>query len=421
MNITKNPTPRAPAWLAALHLLAGAPVAVHASNVVINRDKVLEIDGVKTFVIGFTLPPPVEGKTPEGKNAIDELAQAGATFLRAGPLGSPWNEQRFAEERKYEDAAAAHKMHCWLSLREAASIKPGQTNVEQLLRKILNTFKDHPGLGAYKGEDEPEWGKHSIPAMKRAYEIIKEVDPHHPVVIIEAPRGTSESLRKYNSVKDINGVDIYPVGFPPGKHSQFSATNSTLSMVGDYTRLMRRVSEEAQPIWVTLQVSWSGVLKPGQTLRYPSFPEQRFMTYQAIINGARGINYFGGSLPGGLTEEDKKLGWNWRFWSRVLKPVIQEIGAKGPLYPALVAPESDLPVKAEGKGIEFCVREAGNSIFLLACKREGPAIQASFSGIPAGISTGEVLFEEPRIISVKKGTLTDWFAPFDVHVYRFGR
>jgi NAD(P)-dependent dehydrogenase (short-subunit alcohol dehydrogenase family) len=40
---------------------------------------------------------------------------------------------------------------------------------------------------------------------------------------------------------------------------------------------------------MVLQISWSGVLNPGKTLRMPTFPEERFMTYQAIINGARGI------------------------------------------------------------------------------------------------------------------------------------
>jgi hypothetical protein len=390
-----------------------------ANKVIINADKVLEIDGVKTFVIGFTLPPPTDGKTPDGKNAIDELANAGATFLRAGPLGSPWNEQRFAEERKYEDAAAAHKMHCWLSLREAASIKPGQTNVEALLRRIITTFKDHPGLGTYKGVDEPEWGKHPIPPMKKVYDIIKELDPNHPIVVLQAPRGTVETMKKYNVAGDIVGADIYPISFPMGKHSQYAKTNSTMSMVGDYTRIMREVSEGVQPVWMTLQISWSGVLKPGQTLRFPTFPEQRFMTYQAIINGARGINYFGGSIPGGLSEEDKKLGWNWRFWYSVLKPVIKEIGTKGPLYPALVAADSSLPIKAEGLGIEFCAREADDSVYLLACKREGVALKAAFSGLPKELHRGDVLFEEPRQILTTNGAFTDWFAPFDVHVYRF--
>jgi hypothetical protein len=145
------------------------------------------------------------------------------------------------------------------------------------------------------------------------------------------------------------------------------------------------------------------------------------MTYQAIINGARGVNYFGANIPAAWNEEDKRLGWNWHFWNRVLRPVIEEIGAKSPLYLALVAPDSQLPVKAKGGGVEFCVREAGEDIFLLACKREGATIQVEFSGLPTSATEGEVLFESPRTVRAKDGKFTDWFAPFDVHVYRFRR
>src|SRR3954462_7580910 len=118
--------------------LCTAAVAVHcqANNSRINSDKVLEIDGKKIFVIGFTMPPPAEAKAPNGKGAIEELADAGATFLRAGPAGKDWGPAKFEEERKYEDAAARYGMHCWLNLHDCSSIKPGDTNREQLLRKI---------------------------------------------------------------------------------------------------------------------------------------------------------------------------------------------------------------------------------------------------------------------------------------------
>src|ERR1041385_5841549 len=119
-----------------------------------------------------------------------------------------------------------------------------------------------------------------------------------------------------------------------------------ISVVGDFTRRMVEVAEGKKPVWIYLQIAWSGVIKPGKTLRFPTLSEQRFMTYQAIIAGARGLIYFGGQLPQALSPEDARLGWNWTFWRRVLKPVIEEIGDKSPLYPALVAPESKLPISS---------------------------------------------------------------------------
>ena len=390
-----------------------------AARCVINQDMVFVIDGKKVFPIGFTMPPPPEGKTPSGKNGIDELADAGATFLRTGVMGTNWDEATFELQQKWLDAAARNQMHVVFNLREASSIDPKTPKREELLRKILARFKDHPALACWKGVDEPQWGKHPIEPMVAAYKLIKELDPDHPVWVNQAPRGEIEDLRPYNVTLDITGADIYPIGYPPGANSL--RPNKHISMVGDYTRMMLEVSERKQPVWMVLQIAWSGVLKPGKTLRFPTFPEERFMTYQAIINGARGLLYFGGNIAASLSEADRPYGWNWTFWRRVLRPVIEEIGAHSPLYPALVAPDSKRPIACRTVGIEFLAREAGDEIFVLACKREGETVQAEFTGLPASAGEGEVMFESPRKVALKNGRFTDWFGPFEVHVYRFRR
>jgi hypothetical protein len=397
--------------------LFSATLTAAPSRVTINSDRVLVINGEKVFPIGFTTPPPPEGRTSEGKNGIGELAAAGATFLRTGAPEEGWNDATLQREQKYLDAAARYGLHCMPYLREDACLISEAREAQ--LRKILNRFKDHPGLGAWKGDDEPEWAKTPLPPLTRAYQVIKEVDPNHPVVLIHAPRGTVESLRKYNVAGDIVGADIYPISYPPGIHSLL--TNRNISLVGDYTQTMMEVAEGNMPVWMVLQISWSGVLQPGKTLRFPTFAEERFMTYEAIINGARGLIYFGGNNEKAMCPADRKLGWNWTFWKRVLRPVIEEIGSKSPLYPALVAPNSILPIKATGAGgMELCVREAGSNLYILACQREGTTTKVEFSGLPASVSKGEVMFESPRTVESRGGKFTDWFAPFEVHVYRFG-
>jgi hypothetical protein len=294
-----------------------------------------------------------------------------------------------------------------------------------MLRTLIERFRDHPGMGAYYPIDEPEWGKHPIEPMVRAYKIIKELDPHHPVWIVQAPRGTVESMRRYHVACDFTGADIYPIGYPPGEHSELP--NNDISLVGDHTRIMMDVAQGKLPVWMCLQVAWSGVTKEGRTLRMPTFAQERFMTYQAIINGSRGLVFFGGHVEKALSDEDKKLGWNWTFWRRALRPVFEEIGEKSPLYPALIAPNSKLPVK--GIDVEFCVREVGDDLFILACKPGGETKEIRFRGLPVDISEGEVLYESPRKVKAevieekgqKEAILTDWFAPYDVHVYRFRR
>jgi hypothetical protein len=332
-------------------------------------------------------------------------------------MGTAWNDAALELEQQYEDAAARHGMHCLVNLRELGSIDEKSPAREERLRALVTRFRKHAGLGVWKHVDEPEWGKHPIPPMLRATKIIRELDPEHPIEITHAPRGTVETMRPYNATTDIVATDIYPLGYPPGTHSLLP--NKEISMVGDYTQRMKLLASPGMSVWMTLQIAWSGVIKPGKTLRLPTFPEQRFMTYQAIINGARGLLYFGGHLPKGMSDEDARLGWNWRHWRRVLRPVIEEIGEKSPLYPALLAPESARPIKtAEAGRIEFCVREADGALFLLACSRGNETALVTFSGLPEGNSEAVVMFEPPRTVAVMNGTLQDWFAPFEVHVYR---
>jgi hypothetical protein len=390
-----------------------------ADHITLDPSGVLLIDRKKVFPIGFTMPPPPDGKTPHGRNGIEELRDAGATFLRTGAQGGPWTDAVIANERKWQDAAAKYGMHCWVFLRELGGIPEGNPQREAMLRKVITAFKDHPGMGVWKGEDEPEWGKQPIPPLIRTRDIIRELDTNHPIAVTHAPRGTVESLRRYNVTADITGADIYPIGYPPGTHSL--ETNKEISMVGDYTRRMMEVAEGKMPVWMILQIAWSGVIKTNKTLRFPTFAEERFMVYEAIINGARGLIFFGGNLPQAMNERDRQLGWNWAFWERALRPVIEEIGEKSPLYPALVARDSKLAVKCNSSDVEFCVREVGQEIFVLACKRGGVTREVQFSGLPANATGGEMLFEEPRRVTIAQGKFSDWFAPYEVHVYRFTR
>ena len=52
----------------------------------------------------------------------------------------------------------------------------------------------------------------------------------------------------------------------------------------------------AKPVWMTLQIAWSGVLPPASRAALPDAARERFMAYQAIVAGARGLVFFGGHL-----------------------------------------------------------------------------------------------------------------------------
>jgi hypothetical protein len=195
-----------------------------------------------------------------------------------------------------------------------------------------------------------------------------------------------------------------------------------------------RQAAGSKPFWMVLQVAWSGVVptqtKPDLVPRFPSLVQERFMAYQAIVNGARGLFFFGGHLPGVMTPDDAKSGWNWTFWRRVLRPVVSEL-ASPDVSAALVAPAGPA-VKAGTSGIEVATRRTGRFVYVIAVRTGGSVSRVSFSGLPASVGRGEVVAEyvqEPlppgpgahvyRKVAVTGGRFTDWFAPYDAHVYRF--
>ena len=448
-------------------LAAGLSVPARAAEPLTEPAKItfdaagtLVVDRQRRFPLSLTIVPGPDAKAPNGRPAYAEFADCGIMFMRSG--GPAWNDQTIEKEKAMQAAAAAGGMRCcpWLGW-DLSNFNPGDKKKEAELRKVIETFKDSPGMGLWKGADEPEWGNSHNPKKSTpqqvAYvaKIIHELDPNHPIWLVQAPRGTVASLKRYDAGWDVGGIDIYPVSYPPGVHSE--EKNKELSMVGDFTRMMKQVAGE-KPFWMTLQIAFSGVVKPGRTLRFPTFPDQRFMAYEAIINGARGLAYFGGGLPQTLNERDKPLGFNWTYFDRVLRPLLEEIGPKSPILPALLAPDSSIQLKvvseappkravankeeeenrqattprqfvqdtvsADASAIECVVREGGDDIYVLACKKEGLTIRVRFNGLPQDIQgkgAGTVVFEEPRKVDAEHGSFADWFGPFEVHVYRFRR
>jgi hypothetical protein len=408
----------------------------------------LVVEGGRVFPLVLSNGPPLGAKTPAGEDALAVLAAGGANFIRAGrPIWSSESiDQQIAAVREVLDAAAAHDVHCWLQLGNVPDLSTrGLAAKEQLLTQIVGELKDHPALGAWKGIDEPANPNRParVPAagLVRAYKTLRETDPSHPVVITQAPLGTVAQLAPYRPAFDITGADIYPVSYPPGKHA--GGSNRYIGVVGSITRKMVKAAG-GKPVWMTLQIAWSGVLPseqhPDNVPRFPTLSQERFMAYQAIVNGARGLAFFGGHLTQIARPADAQAGWNWTFWERVLGPLFAELTSSA-VAPALVAPDAPKAVKAGTKDVELVTREAGDFVYVIAVRRGSGTSRVRFSGLPRRrdgkpIAGGEVLFEyvqeplppplEPdnqtfRTVRVTNNSFRDWFAQHDARVYRFRR
>jgi len=402
-------------------LISRTAAAQTGSVVTVDSNNVLVLNGKKEFIIGFSPGPPNNSTTPEGNDALQELRDAGGLLFRINQ-SSNWSSALIAQQQTALDWAEQHGMFCWVNLRELSEFATGDTNTAASLANIVDTFRNHPALGLWKNFDEAWWSGISVSNLYNGYVVIKQEDTNHPVVQTHAPRGTVTNLQPYNIAADILALDIYPVAIPAPINPPI--TNSQISQVGDWTDVLGQVAEGQKAYWLIEQIAFSGTTPPNHTLVFPTFTQSRFMAYEALIDGARGLMFFGGNVTATLNAQDAPCGWNWTFWTNVLKPVVQQLGDHSQLAPALVAPNSTLPITMSGTtspDIEWCVREAPPYLYILACKREGTSTNVTFSGLPSWAGVGEVLYEVPRTITAHSGQFTDTFAPFDVHVYRFAQ
>jgi hypothetical protein len=392
----------------------------------------LLVGGEAVFPLGLSDPPPVDGTAPNGRPAWAEIADAGVNFIRHYEV---WTPSAAAEQLDFVgrtlEAAQRHRLQVWLAL---AGVDNNLAH-QPLLEEIVRAVKGHPGLGVWKGADEPAHGRVRASGLVAVFERVRALDPDHPLAIIEAPRDpapakdrpdrplTAAALRPYAAACDIHGVDIYPVSVPPGRHAGGPPVDTDISVVGDMTRIVAAATGR-KAIWTTLQIAWSGVLPPHE-LVFPSLQQARFMAYDAIVAGARGLFFFGGHLLEAMTARDRVRGWNWTYWRKVQRSLVEELSGPGH-RPALLAPEAPFHVTADAPDMALSTRRTADAIYVIAVRRSASAAgRIRFHGLPASVTEGTVLAHGPsnpaRNVSVKGGAFTDRspYRPHNARVYRF--
>ncbi|HEY8077556.1 MAG TPA: hypothetical protein VIF62_25695, partial [Labilithrix sp.] len=276
-----------------------------------------------------------------------------------------------------------------------------------------------------KGADEPFWGKRTPESLAHAFSVVKALDPSHELVTIQAPKpdtadglptaGAADALAPYEAVTDFHGVDVYPVAY--------GNADPDLHRVGAWTQTIVKATPK-RPVIAALQICFSGSDDPAGSGAFvmPTARQERFMIYDAIMNGARGLSFFGGTVASCLTGDDQTRGFNWKFWNDVLAPLVSEIGERSPMHAALLAYGTGLGLTTDDTLTQVMSRrvERTGEIWVFTGRRGAtPATLAvKVSGLPKTIAHGEVVGEN-RMIDVKDGSFTDDHARWDVHVYRF--
>src|SRR5436190_9582431 len=282
--------------------VASTPFSDPASRTDVDVNGTFLLAGQPIFPIVLAKPPNLGGTTPSGTDALDEVVGAGVNMFKVGPPGpaelpyswTTWTDAAIENAKAWDAAALSRGVHTWVNLDTLSRATPG-TAREALLRKVVTTLKNDPsgrGIGMWKGADEPWWGHYSPSILQFPYCLVtgrgdssccagqEPLDGDHRWVTIEAPRGTAPDLAPYSAVTDTHGVDIYPVSL--------RATDPDLHQVGSWTRTIESITPN-HSVWTTLQICFSGSYnRPTGKYILPTRTQERYMIYDAIINGARG-------------------------------------------------------------------------------------------------------------------------------------
>jgi len=397
--------------LVALIALQTRVTIAEPAKVTIGRDLALRVDGKPFFPIGIY-------HLPAGDEPYLELAAAGFNLVRCG------------SSRDALDKAHAAGLKAWVPLGGYLAFDKDIDTERAQLAEVVGKLKDHPALLAWESVDEPAWtymkAEQRVPAahLISGYRALKQFDADHPVWLNHAPANLVGTMREYNAAADIIACDIYPV-IVPGLQPMYALwddgyqgdlLNIYISQVGEYVEKMKRVAEPGKPVWMVLQgFAWAMLEKEEERhtdkIRFPTYDETRFMAYDAIVHGAKGILYWGVSY----TPQPSP------FWSD-LKRVVGELSG---LHDVLAAAEMDVSVEIRyhelghsvDAGVAVLAKELDGHVYLLTTNDDKNPVKVTFNITPQHDCAAEVVAEN-RQVAVKAGSFTDSYRPFDTHVYR---
>jgi hypothetical protein len=230
-------------------------------------------------------------------------------------------------------------------------------------------------------------------------------------VTVEAPRGTASDLAPYSPVTDTHGEDEYPINI--------NNSNPDLHQVGVWTSTIGAATQ-SHAVWSTVQICSSGSYDSSGNFVLPTRLQERYMIYDAIINGARNLAFYGGNNANCWNSTDTAFGWNWTFWNGVLKGLIQEINASSPIASALVNTASTHTLTSSDGTTEVISRQGvtSNDLWVIAARSGAGSQAVTISGLPSGVTSGDV-YTENRTVNVSNGSFSDTFGQWAVHLYHF--
>jgi hypothetical protein len=143
----------------------------------------------------------------------------------------------------------------------------------RMLKREVERFRDHPALLSWYIADEPVGQGVPPEELQPDYELIRELDPYHPVSVVFM---TPSRAKDYRHCMDIVMTDPYPI------------PNGSVAETGEVIHLLMEEFRHEKPVWIVPQAFGGNEWWD----REPTRQELRVMTWLPVVNGARGIQYF---------------------------------------------------------------------------------------------------------------------------------
>jgi hypothetical protein len=410
--------------IAAIALVAIGVEGAAGATTTLNAQGTTLLDGNKVFPIVLAKGPERGAKTPRNTDALDEVVAAGVNVFKVGPATGGWSDDDLVDALEWSKEARTRDAYTWVNLATLSTAAKGDAKAVRLAQVItaLKSDDDAGAIAMWKGADEPFWADTKPDALQYAYCRATSrgeaswcagdspLDSEHVWVTIQAPKGEPADLAPYAAVTDVHGVDHYPV--------TLTNPNPDLHEIGTWTDTIASITPN-HGVWTTLQVCASGS-GDGTTFVLPTRLQERYMIYDAIINGARSLAFYGGNIYRCWNDRDDQLEWNWTFWDGVLAELIKEINAVSPLAPALVNPETTQVLTSSDPATQVISRRGATSddVWVIAAHSGADSTPVTIDGLPSTVRTGTV-YTEGRSVTAVNGSFTDTFDRWGVHVYHF--
>ncbi len=268
---------------------------------------------------------------------------------------------------------------------------------------MVKVLKDHPALFCYYLIDEPE-GKATDPRiLEEIYNLIRELDPYHPVLICN---DTVEGIYTYKDAHEMLMSDPFICPRADG------SLTKPMTYISTFMDNALKASGGRKFVGNSPQVFDYGDYKALNN-RVPTFMEERCSMYLAIIHGAKGFSLYkyGDSKWTAGKNMDHKGAVNHPDLRVGMPMLIKEIKS---LSEPLLAGKT-MPSRASDSNIHLLLKKYGTAYYLFACNVTDKKVSATIDVLPE--MTALSVISEGRKIKLADGKFTDEFKPFDVHLY----